>query len=732
MNPQENFYQVTLNSDPTSSTAYNDSLSALQAFLDQCSTQYGSTKYRKSASIYPFYIPPHRISELELLQLSLHTAVTGIIKNWWSTPRYQHAIPTSPKIERVLRALDLRRPYKDVGSWRPDFLIPEESEKSVAICEINARFAFNVFFAGEYIQQYVQKLDFVETQQQFKSTTKEKSIISYYSELFDMSKPLALLKGREDSGLDIRLAQDFLRNSRFVHPRNLRLLPCTSSPSGYTLSDDVGPISQIALELHQDELESFDENMLLEIGACCHNDLRTVFFMHDKRMLGLVLQELENLVSTAVLTIRQAQALRAGIVETHIPGSLAFREIMEQPESRHLWLLKPCQFGKGEGIVFGKDVDHETWTAISQPTSEKSGPEYSPSSAPIPYVIQRYFAQRRHNLVVGPESEDQPPRHVSWLVVGTITCINSRYLGLGAWRTSPTDITAVSRGGMYMGGITLDAGLGIDSRPSSSPSPPLGTPSSNHLEVPETARVRLNSADLLSDEIHSIRSALKNHGFAVVHLGFSDPSSTSMFKLAQSLGQTVDHSKTNDPIWDVKPKTGADLGHLARSQTSNSFPWHTDCSFETSPPRYFALHIIHADRFGGGKLRVLPVGDILDTLSSSTLQTLKQPLFRMNVPKEFHKDVTHLTGALVTSDGKIRYRREIIEPLDKQAKEALDELENALRRSEQNGWAKVLGPDVMTDGVVVCLDNAKFMHARSEVKDPQRWLRRVRWGPEMF
>ncbi|KAL7266210.1 hypothetical protein RUND412_011253 [Rhizina undulata] len=104
----------------------------------------------------------------------------------------------------------------------------------------------------------------------------------------------------------------------------------------------------------------------------------------------------------------------------------------------------------------------------------------------------------------------------------------------------------------------------------------------------------------------------------------------------------------------------------------------------------------------------------------------------MKVPKEFHKDVTHLTGALVTSDRKIRYRREIIEPLDKQAEDALDELENALRRSEENGWAKVLGPDVMTDGVVVCLDNAKFMHARSEVKDPQRWLRRVRWGPEMF
>ncbi|KAL7265951.1 hypothetical protein RUND412_011519, partial [Rhizina undulata] len=172
MHPQDNFYQVTFDSQRThlASSTYNPPLSALRASLGLCSTQWPS-KYLQAASIYPFYAPPHRISELQLLETSLHTAITAIIKNWWSTPRYQAAIPTSPKIKRVLRALDLRRPYKDVGSWRPDFLIPEENEKSLAICEINARFAFNGFFGGDYIQQYVQKLDFGDTQQQFKSST---------------------------------------------------------------------------------------------------------------------------------------------------------------------------------------------------------------------------------------------------------------------------------------------------------------------------------------------------------------------------------------------------------------------------------------------------------------------------------------------------------------------------------------------------------------------------------
>lgn len=92
----------------------------------------------------------------------------------------------------------------------------------------------------------------------------------------------------------------------------------------------------------------------------------------------------------------------------------------------------------------------------------------------------------------------------------------------------------------------------------------------------------------------------------------------------------------------------------------------------------------------------------------------------------------HVVGALVTPDGKIRFRREIIEPLGTEAERALEELDAVLGNSVSKGWAKVLGKDVMKNGTVVCLDNARWMHARSEVRDPERWLRRIRWGPETF
>lgn len=56
-------------------------------------------------------------------------------------------------MERVLRTLEKARPYSDLqlGSIRPDYLIPNSDEESFRICEINARFMFNGFFIGTWM-----------------------------------------------------------------------------------------------------------------------------------------------------------------------------------------------------------------------------------------------------------------------------------------------------------------------------------------------------------------------------------------------------------------------------------------------------------------------------------------------------------------------------------------------------------------------------------------------------
>lgn len=388
-------------------------------------------------------------------------------------------------------------------------------------------------------------------------------IVSAFSELFDDTKPLGLVKGRE-SGYDIHLFHQLFCQSRFVDPKNLRLIPCGASPSGYILADNIGQIEQIALELHQDELEALDEQILLEVGARCFNDLHTIFFVHDKRMLGLLHQELDHLVSSAVLTMAQANVLRRGVVETHLPSTQSFRNILGDTRNKHMWVLKPSQAGKGEGILFGKDLDDDAWKGFLGPTLDDTSIE-------MPYVIQRYIVQKKHNLLVNPNGREESPRRVKWSVVGTILCLNQYFLGPTMWRASDTDITAVSRGGVYMGGVTNDAIVLAD--PAGPPKQPsLGTLSP--VQIPDEARIQVHSLDSVSDGQHTsaVANALKTHGIAVLHLNFKDPSSAYMLKLAHSLGIPINHSKANDPLWDVKSKSGTGL---ARSQTVNSFPWHT-------------------------------------------------------------------------------------------------------------------------------------------------------------
>lgn len=105
------------------------------------------------------------------------------------------------------------------------------------------------------------------------------------------------------------------------------------------------------------------------------------------------------------------------------------------------------------------------------------------------------------------------------------------------------------------------------------------------------------------------------------------------------------------------------------------------------------------------------------------------------MPKEFHKEIDHIVGPLLSTDGlqKLRYRRDIIEPLNEEAAAALDEVERSLEiAGRADGEVRLLGGDVMKDRCIVLLDNAKWLHARSPIKDSHRWLRRIRWGPEAF
>ncbi|MCJ1334179.1 hypothetical protein MMC10_010886 [Thelotrema lepadinum] len=230
---------------------------------------------------------------------------------------------------------------------------------------------------------------------------------------------------------------------------------------------------------------------------------------------------------------------------------------------------------------------------------------------------------------------------------------------------------------------------------------------------------------------------------AIVDLQFPDSKSNYLRNLVLGLGRYHDHgpplthSTTRGWFWDVKPIEKTEL--QARSESKFNFPWHTDCSFESRPPRFFALHVLHADRNGGGTLAAMSILQLIRRLKPSTYEALCRPDFLIPVPLEFAKGTASINGSLISpakdpSQARLRYRSDIIRPLTNDARVALDEVDRLLvngPESEGAIWIS-LTSEILPDRTICLMDNGRFMHARTQVLDSERHLRRIRWDRQEF
>ncbi|KAI7767181.1 hypothetical protein LZL87_009583 [Fusarium oxysporum] len=240
---------------------------------------------------------------------------------------------------------------------------------------------------------------------------------------FDPEYPLHLLKGTE-KGIDIHMfinavEHHFDVKSRLIAPADLRLFPDARNKSGSRLCcvihDGDGQVPnawrfvsphgeiceethQVGLELHQRELLALEPEMLRQISLRCFNDMRTILLVHDKRMLGIVRQEIPQPVARRVVTAVQAEALRPGIAETLIPGSKELKDLLQvsltSPDLRHGYILKPIRSGKGNGVIFGDDVTAPEWTSLLQALTSPG--EISAELC----VVQRLVTPRKYDLVL--------------------------------------------------------------------------------------------------------------------------------------------------------------------------------------------------------------------------------------------------------------------------------------------------------------------------------------------
>ena len=135
------------------------------------------------------------------------------------------------------------------------------------------------------------------------------------------------------------------------------------------------------------------------------------------------------------------------------------------------------------------------------------------------------------------------------------------------------------------------------------------------------------------------------------------------------------------------------------------------------------MQVMVQDQCGGGESIFLRTSDLLREIPAGLRAVLKSRAFPIRVPKEFDKGWDQIAGGILLDDERIRYRQDIVsdrEALDEEAREALLALERGVMACEVERM-------LLPEGAVVLLDNARWLHGRTEVLDPRRHLLRVRF-----
>jgi len=180
------------------------------------------------------------------------------------------------------------------------------------------------------------------------------------------------------------------------------------------------------------------------------------------------------------------------------------------------------------------------------------------------------------------------------------------------------------------------------------------------------------------------------------------------------------HSAERGWFWDVCPtqESFQSHGYQARSETMQEFDLQTDCSYEESPPRHFALQVLQPDRCSGRTLLALKA-DHLHLLSLSAQEGLSSHDFRITVTPEFTKEAgqKQIRGnLLVVYPGCSWFRDDITKPLTGNAAKSLEELENVLSGKRAEEWTLNLTTESLPWDSIIIMGNRGRLHSRNEVR----------------
>ncbi|THC87547.1 hypothetical protein EYZ11_013008 [Aspergillus tanneri] len=364
----------------------------------------------ETCSPHPILTDKTFILRMAFFNDALVKAVVNIVDRWWmdTDADFPARMPLEAPVEAALQWIDEQRrnqtfpELKDhLGNWRPDFLVIGNDSTmgpGFQVCEINSRTPDNIFLRSAHRHRRMRQMIGPSSvlQPAGDPDNWEESLLR----LFHTHLPVHILRGRDKLGRQELVRMMELRTGicpRIVHVDDLELKPDESSGTGYSLyyqGEGVSEkIHQVVSTLFPDEFSLLPQDMLRQLAMVAVNDLRISLLVNDERFLGIILQELDTLVTKhGILTPDQANALQQGIVPTLLPGSPELKQWMERNNqdeaSKDNYIVKAARQSRGSGHLLGADLSPQEWASIMR---EMQDPRIRPGVTS--YVLQPFVRQ---------------------------------------------------------------------------------------------------------------------------------------------------------------------------------------------------------------------------------------------------------------------------------------------------------------------------------------------------
>jgi alpha-ketoglutarate-dependent taurine dioxygenase len=208
-----------------------------------------------------------------------------------------------------------------------------------------------------------------------------------------------------------------------------------------------------------------------------------------------------------------------------------------------------------------------------------------------------------------------------------------------------------------------------------------------------------------------------------------------LYALANLIGEpTATDPRKRRVLWDVKPRP-VSPGHFATfSEHDGEAQFHTDTQYYPDPERFFFLYAVQAARCGGGKSYFADATDVIGRMTRTasgrrafaTLSTVQVP-FRIPSAFAFGNEAQYTWASIIRAVPLIRYREDTLLDCEHCFPDVpWLEIKTALTYFNEATAYVSTSRAVLPDDSIIFVNNHQALHARTEFKDQDRHLIRVR------